>query len=118
MTEPETSASSRPSPSLRLVSAKPSAPPRLGSHELTGTLGFEDLEGGCVTFESQDATRYEVLYPEGWELQRSPLQLLSPDGEVVARPGDQITIRGSEATDMSSICQVGPIFRATEVVIP
>ncbi len=107
-----------PSPSFGLVSRKPSPPSQLGGGEITGTLGFSEIEGGCVFLESQDGTQYEVLYPDGWELQRSPLQVVSPDGAVFARPGDEITVRGAEATDMSSICQIGPIFRASEVVVP
>jgi len=112
MTEPEAS------PSLSLRSPKPSPPSQVDGHELTGTLGFDEIEGGCAFLQAQDGTRYEVLYPDGWELQRSPLQLVSPDGEVVARAGDEITVRGMEATDMSSICQIGPILRATEVTDP
>lgn len=103
------------SPSFRLKTPKPSAPSNLGGQELTGTLGFDDIEGGCAYLES-NGTRYEVIYPDGWQLQRSPLQLISPEGDVVAGPGDQVTVRGEEAGDMASICQIGPIFRATEVV--
>jgi hypothetical protein len=31
--------------------------------------------------------------------------------------GDAVTVRGAVATDRSSICQIGPIFVATEVEI-
>jgi hypothetical protein len=104
-------------PSFRLSTPKPSAPPSLGGIELTGTLGFDDIEGGCAYLES-NGTRYQVIYPDGWQLHRSPLQLISPAGDVVAGPGDPVTVRGDEAGDMASICQIGPIFRATEVVTP
>lgn len=109
---------SSPLPSFRLISPKPSPPSELGGRELTGTLGFDDIEGGCAFLQTPDDVRYEVLYPEGWELQRSPLRLVSPTGAVVARAGDAVTVRGAEATDMSSICQIGPIFRASEVLSP
>lgn len=98
--------------SLRL---KPS-PPRALNETVTGILGLAEIEGGCPYLEVQDGTQYEVLYPEGWELQHSPLQLVDPRGDVHARSGDQVTVRGGIATDMASICQIGPIFRATEVV--
>ena len=111
MTEPDSS------PSFRLSSPKPSAPSSLGGDELTGALGFDEIEGGCAFLEV-NGTRYEVIYPDGWQLQRNPLQLFSPSGEVVAGAGDQVTVRGEEATDMASICQIGPIFRASEVVVP
>lgn len=107
------------SPSLPgggLRSLKPSAPPAIGQ-ELTGVLGFDDIEGGCPYLETQDGTRHQVIYPQGWELQRSPVQLVSPDGETVARLGDNVTVLGMPAADMASICQIGPIFRATEVVL-
>jgi hypothetical protein len=34
-----------------------------------------------------------------------------------ASAGDIVTVRGREATDMVSICQIGPIFEATEVFV-
>ncbi len=111
MTEPD------PSASVQLSSPRPSEPSSLGGTELTGALGFDDIEGGCAFLEA-NGTRYEVIYPDGWQLQGNPLQLISPSGEVVAGHGDQVMVRGEEATDMASICQIGPIFRASEVVGP
>lgn len=105
------------SPSVRPTTPEPSTPTGVGGSELMGTLGFDDIEGGCAYLEAH-GTRYEVLYPDGWQLQGRPLQLISPEGEAVAGEGDQVTVRGAEATDMASICQIGPIFRATEVVAP
>lgn len=104
-----------PTPSLDLESRQPSREPASGD-ELTGVLGADTIEGGCGYLQTQDGTRYQVIYPEGWDLQLGPLQLTSPAGEVVARGGDEVTVRGSLATDMASICQIGPIFQATEVV--
>jgi hypothetical protein len=46
------------------------------------------------------------------------VRLVSPDGEVVAREGDTVTVRGIPAPDMATTCQVGPVFRATEVILP
>ena len=104
-----------PAPSLRLNSMKP-APPTSLPGDLTGILGLAEIETGCPYLEAADGTRYEVMYPDGWELQRSPLQLVAPDGTTVARAGEEVTVRGSVAGDMASVCQIGPIFRATEVV--
>jgi hypothetical protein len=87
----------------------------VASSTLTGLLGADTVEGGCGYLEARDGTRYEVLWPDGWELQLEPLELHDPDGTVVATAGDEVTVRGEEATDMGSFCQIGPIFEATEV---
>ena len=81
---------------------------------LTGTLGNDDIEGGCGYLQTKDGTRYEIIWPRGWKQQGSRLRDLS--GTVVATAGDTITLRGSVARDMASTCQIGPIFRSTEVI--
>jgi hypothetical protein len=86
-----------------------------GGDTITGVLGADAIEGGCAYLETADGTRYEVIWPDGWELQASPLELRDPEGAVVAEAGDEVTVRGEEATDMASTCQIGPIFRATGV---
>ena len=104
-------------PTFDLATQQPTREP-IGDDELTGVLGSDSIEGGCGYLQVPSGTRYQVIYPDGWDLELSPLQLTSPEGEVVARGGDQVTVRGSEASDMASICQIGPIFRASEVVSP
>ena len=84
---------------------------------VTGTLAFDDIEGGCSFLATDSGTRYEVTYPDGWILDRRQADLRGPSGEW-ARAGDSVTVRGTVATDRSSICQVGPIFVATDVEIP
>lgn len=111
----DTSSPSLPGGGLR--SLKPSAPAAI-AQELTGVLGFDDIEGGCAYLEAEDGTRHQVIYPDGWELQRGPVQLVSPEGETAARLGDIVTVRGMPAADMASICQIGPMFRATAVEVP
>lgn len=109
----------RPSPDAT-VRPSEDAPARTpggtGTDMIRGTLGADSVEGGCTYLATEDGERYQVLYPEGWEIQASPLSLTNPDGEVVARGGETITVRGRHAGDMASICQIGPIFRAEEVV--
>lgn len=84
--------------------------------EITGTLGGDaQLEGGCAWLDAGDGTRYEVLYPDGYRIQFDPVQLVDPDGEVVASEGDTLTVRGEARKDMASICQVGELFEAREV---
>lgn len=82
---------------------------------VTGTLGFDAVEGGCGYIETADGKRYQVIYPDGWRLDRATGQLLGPDGQSV-KPGGVVSVRGSIATDIASICQVGPMFRAVEVL--
>ena len=105
------------SPSLTLVTPGPSKP--LGpdaADTYTGVLSFDSIEGGCAYLQTAAGRKLEVIYPEGWTLQKSPLALLAPDGSVHSRAGDTVTVKGTEATDMASICQIGPIIRATEVL--
>ena len=103
------------SPSLELASQQP---PKSGAAAQTygGVLGSDAIEGGCAYLQAPDGGKYEVIYPDGWELRMSPLELVAPDGTVVARAGDEVTVRGAEA-DMASICQIGPIIRASEVMV-
>ena len=102
-----------PSQSDHAESAKPKASPAVGA-SLSGRFGFDDIEGGCAFVETDDGTRYEVIYPDGWTLDRASGELRSDDG-AVAMPGDAVTVHGAVATDRSSICQIGPIFVASEV---
>jgi hypothetical protein len=84
---------------------------------VTGRLGFDDIEGGCSFLETDEGTRYEVVYPDGWTIDRMLAELRGPSGQV-AHAGESVTVDGAVATDRSSICQIGPIFVATAVEIP
>lgn len=108
---PSTSAAA-PSASLELAS--PKSPPA-GANTYTGVLRSDAIEGGCVYLQTADGQKYEVIPPDGWELQKAPAAVVSPAGQVVAKAGDVITVRGNEA-DMMSICQIGPIIQATDIV--
>lgn len=107
---------SQPSPSPASSDAGPSEPPATGRDVLTGFLGADLIEGGCPYLEAADGTRYEVIYPPGYDIDRSSATLRDPAGEVIASAGDVVTVRGREATDMASTCMIGPIFQASEVV--
>lgn len=110
----EPSVAGSASPSLELASQQPS---KGGAAETyVGVLSADAIEGGCAYLQAPDGRKYEVLYPDGWTLTKAPLELTAPDGRVVARGGDAVTVRGAVA-DMASICQVGPIIEATEVVL-
>lgn len=115
-----TSQPSPPSPGATpTATASPLVTPTEAEDEdgdmLTGELGTIDVEGGCAYLEA-DGVRYEVIYPRGWEMNAIAGNLVDPEGRVVARAGDRITVRGRLAGDMVTICMIGPIFQATEVV--
>lgn len=101
------------SASLELASQQPT---KGGPVAYTGVLASDAIEGGCAYLQAPSGRKYEVIYPDGWELRKAPLELHAPDGRVVARAGDEVTVRGAEA-DMASICQIGPIIQASEVVV-
>lgn len=96
---------------------QPAPAPDAGSGEsLSGTLqGSAELEGGCAWLVADGGEQYEVIYPDGYEIRFDPVELLGPDGEVVASEGDEVTVTGRVATDRMSICQVGTIFEADSV---
>ena len=116
-------AGGQPTPSSHVPTPSPSdgttrpAPSQTGKAvTISGTFGSDAIEGGCAYLQAADGTRYQVLYPDPWKLERGPFRLIGPDGSVVARGGETITVRGSVADDMASTCQIGPIFRASEVI--
>ena len=92
----------------------PSATPASIEDTIVGTVGFDDIEGGCTYLQTADGTRYEVVWPEGWSLDPE-LNVIDPSGAIVAGVGDELTIGGRIAGDLASICQIGPIFEAVEV---
>lgn len=104
-----------PSPAKSGQSSPGEPLPSEGGRVVTGTLGFDAIEGGCAYLETADGKRYEVIYPAGWQIDRGTGELVGPDGRRVP-PGAQVSVRGSVVTDMSSICQIGPILRANAVL--
>jgi hypothetical protein len=83
--------------------------------DVTGTVGFDDIEGGCPYVQAADGLRYQVTYPDGWLVDRTTGAVTGPSG-VRVELGQQITVRGTVMDDMASTCQIGPIFLATEVI--
>lgn len=78
-------------------------------------LRSDAIEGGCAYLQTADGQKYEVIPPDDWQLQKAPAAFVDPTGQVVARAGDVVTVHGHEA-DMMSICQIGPIIQATDIV--
>lgn len=83
---------------------------------LEGTLGGDaQLEGGCAWLEN-DEGRFEVRYPDGYEVAFEPVRLVGPDGDTVAEEGDVVRVRGRIGGDVVTVCQVGTVFDAQEVL--
>jgi hypothetical protein len=81
---------------------------------ITGKLGGDpQLEGGCAWVDD-GKTRWQVQYPDDYQLTLEPLSLTGPGG-LDAREGDTITVTGSEQGDAMTTCQVGPVWIATSV---
>lgn len=110
VTAPAETASPTPQETIEVT---PETPPG-DREELTGTLGMDSIEGGCAYLEVENGTRYEIMWPEGWSVDGGGT-LFNPEGQAVAGPGDEVTVRGAQADGFASICQIGPIFAASEV---
>ena len=81
---------------------------------ITGTFGADaQLEGGCAWVDD-GTTRWNVQYPDGYEVRFTPPQLTGPGGLKVGA-GDTITVTGSEQADVMTTCQIGPVWTATSV---
>ncbi len=87
-----------------------------GRDTITGTFdGDAQLEGGCAWVDD-GTTRWNVAYPEGYELTLDPPTLRGPDGLEV-KAGDTITVTGTEQTDAMTTCQIGPVWQAALVTV-
>ena len=100
--------------SFALPSAGTKSVAPLMGRTVEGTLVFDDIEGGCSYLQLADGTKVEVLYPDGWTLDRPGAVLRGPAG-VVVEAGATVRATGTVVTDRSSVCQVGPILQATAV---
>lgn len=83
---------------------------------ISGTLGGDaSLEGGCAWVESGEV-RWEVDWPDGYEISFDPLTLTGPEG-FTASEGDRLTVTGSAQEDAVTICQVGPLWVGSSVTL-
>ena len=88
--------------------------PAEGGESITGTLGGDPkLEGGC-SWVDDGKVRWQVQYPDGYDMSLEPVRLTGPDGQTAGK-GDKITVAGTEIADAMTTCQVGPVWAATSV---
>lgn len=113
----------------------PTSPP--GEH--FGDALFEDvrldgdpeLNGGCLWLElTRDApgggdpagTRTSAIWPYGFRGYRDPLRLVGPDGRLVARVGDVLSVGGGSPPvgyvipPAQDPCGTGQVWAVSEVV--
>jgi hypothetical protein len=76
--------------------------------------GDRALEGGCVWLDT-GRERLEIVWPEGYRATGDPIELRDPTGAVVATAGDRLRVRGAEADDVVSTCQVGRTWQVEDV---
>jgi hypothetical protein len=104
--------STGPSPS-----PAPTRPPIGNPSTVSGILhGDPQLEIGCIWLRDDSGNAWEIIWPEPYrEVFRDGQPVLLREGQVVARPGDRITVSGAIATDRGSWCMVGIPYQATAV---
>ncbi|MFL5642257.1 MAG: hypothetical protein ACJ771_07930 [Chloroflexota bacterium] len=103
-------------PTIASPSANLGSVPAANPADYSGILSMDEIEGGCTYLQADDGRKLQVIYPAGWELRKSPLELIAPDGSVHSKGGDRVSVNGSEAHDIATICQIGPVIQASEVL--
>lgn len=68
-----------------------------------GTFGGRTEEPACVWIES-GGERYELVGSAEWRIRLAPVSVQSQDGQIVARIGDPIRVRGRLAATLGSGC--------------
>jgi hypothetical protein len=78
-------------------------PPDVVPTTLTGVLeGDPELEGGCIWLAAPDSSRWAVQWPDGYDEElRGDAAVLLRGAEVIAREGDEVTVRGSRRDGFS-----------------
>ena len=66
--------------------------------DYSGILSMDAIEGGCPYLQAANGDKLQVIYPEGWQLNKSPLELVAPDGSVHARPATPCRSRARRPT--------------------
>ncbi len=90
-----------------------------------GTLGLERLSGqACfwVRPGGYDYARTALVWPHGFSARDNPVRLIGPDGQVLARLGDLVTLGGGSSPpgfvpgSTQDPCGIGNIFFVSSVV--
>lgn len=77
--------------------------------EYAGTLGGSaELEGGCLWLDTPDG-RFELRFGDDVSVDTDVTEVTAPDGTTLGA-GDELTVTGTVAEDMITVCQVGPVL--------
>lgn len=70
--------------------------------------GDASVDGGCVWLEDPSTgDRVAVVWPPGFAARFDPVELLGPDGAVVARDGDHVGLGGGFLSHEGARCDLG-----------
>jgi photosystem II stability/assembly factor-like uncharacterized protein len=90
-----------------------------------GTLGLDRLAGQACFWVSPggyDYAKTALVWPHGFSARDNPVRLIGPDGQILARPGDLVTLGGGSPSPgfvpspTQDPCGIGNIFFVSSVV--
>ena len=86
--------------------------------EITGILRGDQAQGiDCIWLTDPHGNRWEIIWPVGYRQEVvEGVATLSLEGQVVAVAGDPITVRGTRSRDFGSVCMIGIVYEASEVL--
>lgn len=83
---------------------------------LPGVLrGDVGIDGGCVWIDTEASEpRVAILWPRGYSARFDPVRVYGPDGQLLARGGDRVTLGGGGDSRPMSRCGLdgAPVFTA------
>jgi 3D (Asp-Asp-Asp) domain-containing protein len=97
--DPSSTSGSSATPPVPKLTPTPLQPTKtdLGEVTMTGLVERVDLEGGCTVLRADTNKTYE---------------LMGGDPNVV-KHGSRVTVTGKIRSDLSTICQMGPVLEVT-----
>jgi hypothetical protein len=87
--------------------------------EVTGVLRGDRTQGiDCIWLTDPQGNRWEIIWPAGYRQEVvEGVATLSLDDQVVAVAGDNITVRGARSSEFGSVCMIGIVYEAAEVIV-
>ncbi len=96
---PDPSSSAASSPQTPRLTPTPLQPTKTDLNEvtLTGMVERVDLEGGCTVLRADTNKTYELMGGD----------------QNILKSGARVTVKGKIRSDLSTICQMGPVLEVT-----